>query len=178
MLATPRKMFLPPEVKMKADVDAPLPIGFGQTNSQPSTVRQMLKWLDPKPGEKILDVGSGSGWAAALLADLVGPNGFIYAVEKIPQLVRFGARNCKRAGVRNAHFFKAGREYGLSRFAPYDRILVSAAAAEVPGALLRQLITGGRMVIPVGNSIHVIDKVDDITFGDAEYPGFLFVPLL
>ncbi|MNR49297.1 Protein-L-isoaspartate O-methyltransferase [compost metagenome] len=102
----------------------------------------------------------------------------MYAVEKVPQLVRFGVQNCKRATVPNAYFFKAGKDYGLPQFAPYDRILVSAAATELPGALLSQLRAGGRMVIPIQSSIHVVDKIDDTTFEDAEYPGFLFVPLI
>ena len=176
--AAPRIEFLPLSVRDKAEVDAPLPIGFGQTNSQPSLVRQMLGWLDPRPGEKILDVGSGSGWTTALLATLVSEKGIVYAVEKVSQLVRFGAQNCKRVGARNVHFFKAGKEYGLSRFAPYDRILVSAAAEKLPGVLLDQLKVSGRMVVPIGSSIHVIDKIDTTTIQDTEYPGFLFVPLL
>jgi protein-L-isoaspartate(D-aspartate) O-methyltransferase len=96
----------------------------------------------------------------------------------VPQLVRFGAQNCKRASVQNVHFFQAGKEYGLPQFAPYDRILVSAAATELPGILLGQLRAGGRMVIPIQSSIHMVDKIDDGTFRDAEYPGFLFVPLI
>lgn len=178
MQAVSRSQFLPLGIKERARIDAPLLIGFGQTNSQPSTVRLMLKWLDPQPGEKILDVGSGSGWTTALLATLVGSKGVIYAVEKVPQLVRFGAQNCKRANVQNVHFFKAGKDYGLPQFAPYDRVLVSAAATELPGTLLGQLRDGGRMVIPIQSSIHVIDKIDNATFKDAEYPGFLFVPLI
>lgn len=178
MQAVSRSQFLPPGVRSRSRVDVPLSIGFGQTNSQPSTVRLMLKLLDPQQGEKILDVGSGSGWTTALLATLVGSKGVVYAVEKVPQLVRFGAQNCKRANIHNVHFFQAGKEYGLSQFAPYDRILVSAAATELPGTLLGQLRAGGRMVIPIQSSIHMVDKIDDGTFKDAEYPGFLFVPLI
>jgi protein-L-isoaspartate(D-aspartate) O-methyltransferase len=178
MQAVSRSQFLPPGVRARSRVDVPLSIGFGQTNSQPSTVRLMLKLLDPQQGEKILDVGSGSGWTTALLATLVGSKGVVYAVEKVPQLVRFGAQNCKRASVQNVHFFQAGKEYGLPQFAPYDRILVSAAATQLPGTLLGQLRAGGRMVIPIQSSIHMVDKIDDGTFKDAEYPGFLFVPLI
>lgn len=174
----PRTTFLPANVRERAELDRPLPIGFGQTNSQPSTVRLMLEWLNPQRGEKILDVGSGSGWTTALLAYLVGPKGSIYAVEKIPQLVRFGRENCKQAGVRNVRFFEAGSTYGLSEFAPYDRILVSAAASTLPKILLEQLKVGGRLVIPIGSSIHVIDKINGSTYQDAKNPGFLFVPLI
>lgn len=174
----PRTTFLPVDIRKKAELDRPLPIGFGQTNSQPSTVRLMLRWLDPQLEEKILDVGSGSGWTTALLAYLVGPKGSIYAVEKIPQLVRFGKENCEQAGVRNVQFFKAGSTYGLPDFAPYDRILVSAAASTLPKSLLGQLKIGGRLVVPVKGSIHVIDKIDESTYEDTENPGFLFVPLI
>src|SRR5665647_2106120 len=87
--AVPRIDFLRPEHKDQHELDVPLPIGSGQTNSQPSTVRQMLLWLDPQPGDKILDVGSGSGWTTALLAHLVGPTGTIYAVERILESVSY-----------------------------------------------------------------------------------------
>jgi len=105
--AVPRIDFLRPEEKDQHELDVPLPIGSGQTNSQPSTVRQMLLWLDPQPGDKILDVGSGSGWTTALLAHLVGPTGTIYAVERILELVQFGEENCRRMGVHNVLFFEA-----------------------------------------------------------------------
>lgn len=178
MQTVSRIKFLPPEVRRNAAVDAPLPIGFGQTISQPTVVRWMLKWLDPQSGEKILDVGSGSGWTTALLAYLVGLEGAVYAVERIPQLVRFGAQNCERLGVRNAHFFEAGTVYGLPDFAPYDRILVSAAAVELPADLFGQLKPGGSMVLPIKNSIYVIKKMSNSTYKATEHPGFLFVPLI
>jgi protein-L-isoaspartate(D-aspartate) O-methyltransferase len=176
--AIDRKEFLPDEVKEQAGLDAPLPIGYGQTNSQPSTVRMMLAWLYPEPGEKILDVGSGSGWTTALLAYLVRPIGKVYAVEKEPDLVTFGAENCKRIGVRNVRFFEATSNYGLPKFAPYDRILVSAAADTVPQDLLDQLKINGRIVIPVQNSVFVIDKTSEHNHTSTEHPGFMFVPLV
>lgn len=173
-----RSLFLPAEVRADADLDVPLPIGFGQTNSQPTTVRWMLEWLDPQPGDKVLDVGSGSGWTTALLAHLVGPKGRVYAVELVPELVQFGAHNAKRAGVKNARFFEAGEVFGLPDFAPYNRILVSAAAQEVPNELLVQLQIGGRLVIPVRSSIYVIDKTGRDKYESMEHPGFAFVPLV
>ena len=173
-----RADFLPDAVKDEADIDAPLPIGYGQTNSQPSTVRQMLIWLDPHPGEKVLDVGAGSGWTSALLAYLVGPDCNVLTVEKVPELVKFGAENCRRAGIRNAGFFAAADAYGLPDFAPYDRILVSAAASRLPLELLDQLKPGGRIVIPVQNSIHVVDKTSGDGYKDTEHPGYVFVPLV
>lgn len=173
-----RQDFLPENSKNLADVDAPIPIGFGQTNSQPSTVKMMLDWLEPQAGDKVLDIGSGSGWTTALLAYLVGSKGSVYAVEKIPELVEFGRHNCRRIGLTNVHFYEAGPAFGLPKFAPYDRILVSAASAELPQELLKQLNTDGIMVIPVKNSIFIINKTGETDYEIIEKPGFAFVPLV
>ena len=93
----------------KRILTSPLPIGFGQTISQPTTVKFMLSWLDAMPGDEVLDIGSGSGWTSALLADIVGPQGIVYAVERIPELVKFGRDNCRRLGIENVFFFQAGK---------------------------------------------------------------------
>src|ERR1051325_8765025 len=106
--SVPREHFLPAELRGHVNIDAPLPIGFGQTNSQPTTVRLMLEWLEPEPGNKILDVGSGSGWTSALLAKLVGPKGKVYAVELVPELVKFGQQNAAKLELRNLQFIQAG----------------------------------------------------------------------
>src|SRR6266576_291684 len=134
-----RSDFLPPDQIGTVDLDDPLPIGFGQTNSQPTTVRLMLEWLEVEPSNKILDVGSGSGWTSALLAYLTGPKGKVYAVEIVPELVNFGRENAEEAGFDNIEFHQAGKGYGLPRFGPYDRILVSAEANELPQELVEQL---------------------------------------
>jgi protein-L-isoaspartate(D-aspartate) O-methyltransferase len=176
--AVPRIKFLRPENRALYQVDVPLSIGYQQTNSQPSTVRMMLRWLDPQTGDKVLDVGSGSGWTTALLAYLVGSTGTVYAVEKIAELMKFGQENCRRLNIHNVRFFQAGKTYGLPAFAPYDRILVSAAAATLPNDLLDQLKVGGRIVIPTNTSINVIDRLDHETYEHKEHPGFVFVPLV
>lgn len=176
--AIDRANFLPPDMKHAAEFDSPIPIGYGQTNSQPYTVRLMLEWLDPRPGEKILDVGSGSGWTTALLAYLVGPKGRVYAVERVPELVEFGRQNAERAGVKNAEFYPAGEEFGLPDEAPFDRILVSASADELPQELIDQLKVGGKMVIPVQNDILEITKKTRGDLDIKKHPGFVFVPLL
>ena len=176
--AVPRIKFLRAEYKDQYELDVPLPIGFEQTNSQPSTVRQMLLWLDPQLKDRVLDVGSGSGWTTALLAHLVGPDGTIYAVERILELVQFGEENCRQMSVHNMLFFEAEKVYGLPEFAPYDRILVSASATELPAQLLEQLKIGGRIVVPTKTSIHVINKVTDQNYTHSEYPGYVFVPLI
>lgn len=175
---TPREYFLPDEVYEQAYHDVALPIGFGQTNSQPTTVRWMLEWLEPEESDTVLDVGSGSGWTSALLSRLVEPDGVVYAVEKIPELVEIGRENCRRLGIENIRFHRAGDAYGLPEYAPYDRILVSATAEEVPQELLDQLKPGGRLVIPVGQSIRIIEKTPEGAYETSERSGFLFVPLV
>jgi len=165
-------------VREFAGSDRPLPIGHGQTNSQPSTVRQMLRWLDAQPNQRVLDVGSGSGWTTALLAHLVGPDGRVYAVERIPELLRFGRGNCRAAGITNASFYKAGQKFGLSKQAPFDRILVSASADILPPELIEQLAPGGVLVIPVRYDIIVVKKGDDSKVTQQRHPGFAFVPLV
>jgi protein-L-isoaspartate(D-aspartate) O-methyltransferase len=172
-----RANFVPDHLNNQVFIDAPLPIGFGQTISQPTTVKMMLEWLEPQPGDKVLDVGSGSGWTAALLAHLVGPKGNVYALELIPELVEFGRQNAQRAGVANAKFFQAGKNFGQPKYAPYDGILVSAAARKVPQELIDQLADGGKMVIPVNNDILEIEK-DNGQTSTKKHPGFVFVPLI
>lgn len=173
--------FVPQDLESAALANIPLPIGQGQTISQPLTVAFMLEKLEPLPGDKILDVGSGSGWTTALLAYIVGKKGKIIGMERIKELCDFGINN-----VSKYHLIEGGRvkiicadgTKGYVNEAPYDRILVSAAAREVPKELKKQLKIGGRLVIPVGSSIWLIEKKSDKDFREVEYPGFAFVPLV
>lgn len=144
-----RRDFLPAHAREHAGVDAPLPIGYGQTNSQPTTVDNMLELLDVSPGHRILDVGSGSGWSTARLAELVGPTGAVYGVERVPELVAFGQENLAKYEFPWASITQAGTELGLAEQAPFDRILVSAMADALPETLVQQLAPDGLMVIPV-----------------------------
>jgi protein-L-isoaspartate(D-aspartate) O-methyltransferase len=148
--AAPRTAFLPRSQRREASYDGPLPIGHGQTNSQPSTVAAMLRLLDVKPGHKILDVGCGSGWTTALLAHLTGPTGRVLGVELEPDLVETGTRNLEAFDLPWAAIHEAvPGVLGLPGAAPYHRILVSAMARELPEELVAQLLSGGVMVIPV-----------------------------
>jgi len=177
-----RADFVLDEYKNQAYVNAPLPIGFNQTISQPLTVAFMLELLEPKPNEKILDVGSGSGWTTALLAYLVGENGRVIGLERIPELVALSEKN-----ISKYNFIKKGiveiinsdGAKGYRKEAPYDRIIAGAAATgDVPIYWRRQLKIGGRIVAPVGNSVIVIDKISKNRYNQKEYFGFSFVPLI
>lgn len=170
------------ELREEAEINTPLPIGFGQTISQPLTVAMMLEMLAPKRGDKVLDVGSGSGWQTGLLAHIVGAKGKVYALEVIPELKEFGARNVKALGFRNVQFILGDGWKGHPVAAPYDRIIVAAAAFEIPEALKAQLKVGGVMVIPVGSpyicAMTRLEKISEDDFEITKEPGFSFVPLV
>ncbi|MBD3209123.1 protein-L-isoaspartate O-methyltransferase [Candidatus Woesearchaeota archaeon] len=170
-----RKDFLPASLQAQAGQDHPLPIGYGQTNSQPYTVATMMEWLQPQQYQNILDVGSGSGWTTALLAHIVGPKGTVIGSEIVPELVTIGRKNLAKYDYPWATITQA-TETGHSEKSPYNRILVSAAADELPTKLLEQLADNGIMVIPIMNSIWVYTKKKDKTIGKEHY-GFSFVPL-
>lgn len=157
--------------------DFPLSIGYGQTISQPTTVVLMLELLEPKEGDKVLDVGSGSGWTTALLSHIAGKDGKVFGVEIVPQLIRFARRNLEKYNFKNEKIIQAGDTVGLAAEAPFDKILVSAAATKLPNDLVSQLKTGGRMVLPIENSLFLVEKFSDTNIKSTEYRGFVFVPL-
>ncbi len=173
-----RSDFVLPKYKDVAYQDAALSIGFGATISQPSVVLFMLNRLGPEPGQKILDVGSGSGWTSALLARTVGEKGKVFAVELMPELVEQSINNLSKYKFKNLSVQQAGKGLGLETEAPFDRILVSAAANQLPEELVSQLKVGGRMLIPIKNSVWQIDRIAADRVMSIEFEGFAFVPLI
>jgi len=173
--------FVPSDMDLQADIDMPLPVGCGQTISQPTTVAIMLELLDPHPKHKILDVGSGSGWTTALLSHIVGKEGKVIALETIKELCDLGRKNTDKFGFVKegiAEFYNMDGSSGNEARAPYDRILVSATANEVPEKLSSQLKIGGKLVMPVKNCLYYMEKIRENDFYEEEYPGFSFVPLV
>ncbi|HOK58304.1 MAG TPA: protein-L-isoaspartate O-methyltransferase [Methanothrix sp.] len=179
MSRVPRELFVPEELRPMAYEDRPLPIGYGQTISAPHMVAIMCDLLDLHEGMKVLEVGGGCGYHAAVMAELVGPSGHVYSVERIPELVEMARRNLERAGYRNVSMIAGDGTLGYSEQAPYDRISVAASAPDIPEPLKEQLRPGGRMVIPVGSysqDLLVVTKNHEIRVERAM--GVIFVPLI
>ncbi|MDO8474460.1 MAG: protein-L-isoaspartate O-methyltransferase [bacterium] len=194
-----REDFLPSDVKPLASLNEALPIGYNQTISQPLTVGFMLELLEPKRGDRILDIGAGSGWTTALLSHIVGKaeystipgkEGRVVGLEIIPELAEFGKKNVAKYGFIEKGIAKylcqdANKGYPLE--APYDGILVSATLPkkELPRAWREQLKIGGKIVVPIQESIWVFTKKparrgggSEHKFTEKEYPGFVFVPFV
>ena len=177
----PRHMFIPEGFRHLAYRDAPLAIGYSQTISQPTTVVAMTEALSVKSGQKILEVGSGSGWQAALLSQLVGVKGYIYSIEIVAELADYARRNIETLGINNVEIILRDGSVGLREEAPYDRIIVTAAAPDISDILLDQLNVGGIMVIPVGNmylqEMMVVRKKKS-SIEKKSIGNFAFVPLV
>lgn len=176
-----RKDFVPEEYRAEAYANHALPIGYNQTISQPLTVAFMLELLQPQAGDRILEIGSGSGWVTSLLAKIVGPSGKIYALERIPELEKFGRQNTAKYGFigkKIAEFHAFNAVNGFPEHAPYDKIISAASAAKTPEAWKQQLKIGGTIVTPIRDSVHKIKKISEEEFKDEEHHGFVFVPFI
>ena len=175
--AVDRKYFVPEALREETYIDYALPIGNGQTISQPSTVAFMLEKLAPQKGDRVLDIGSGSGWTTALLCHIVGEEGSVTGLERVSALVEQGEDNLSQFDFDHGCIKKAGEKLGVPG-EEFDRILVSAAADEIPEELFSQLKVGGILVIPVENSIYKFKKLSEEEIKTEEYYGFVFVPLI
>ena len=176
-----RADFVPQELKEKAYINEPLPIGKGQTISQPYTVAFMIELLQPKPGDRIFEIGFGSGWQTAILAEIVGGKGKIFAIERIKELFEFGTRNISKYNFIKKGIVKtilADATIGLEKYAPFNKIVAAASGNKMSEAWLKELKPGGRLVMPIKNSIWLYIKKSPQKFDKQEFHGFIFVPLV
>ena len=157
-----RSFFIEDDMKKYADLDEPLPIGFGQTISQPSLVLEMTRLLAPEKDSKVLEIGTGSGFQTAILAKMSGQ---VFTMERIMELMEKAKKRLEALNFTNIHYKVGDGSVGWEEHAPYDRIMVTAAANVLPDDLVDQLANGGRMVIPVGpphlQELQLITKTDD-----------------
>jgi len=178
MARIPRECFVPPEEQFSAYEDTPLPIGLNQTISQPLIIAVMTEALELKGKEKVLEVGTGSGYQSAILAELAR---LVVTVERLPSLAETARKTLNNLGYTNIEVHLAGETLGYQDKAPYDAIMVTAAAPRIPDDLLTQLAIGGRMIIPVGSRyVQELYKITRRKKGDLvqDLGGCRFVPLI
>jgi protein-L-isoaspartate(D-aspartate) O-methyltransferase len=182
MLAVKREDFLPPAIRYAAYADRPQDIGQGQTISAPHMVAIMVEAMRAEEGQRVLEVGGGSGYHAAVMAQIVGPNGHVYAVERLEQLAQRARANLESAGLSERVTVLVGDgSCGWADLAPYDRISVACAAPDVPEPMLRQLKDGGMLLIPVGGRhVQELTRITRVAtkFQKEGLGGCIFVPLV
>ena len=174
-----RHRFVPDALATVAYLNRPLPIGYGQTISQPFIVALMTDLMRVKPGDRVLEIGTGSGYQAAILAELANA---VYSIEIIAPLGKQAGERLKTLGYRNVQTKVGDGYYGWPEAAPFDAIIVTAAASHVPPPLLKQLKPGGRMVIPLGTQfmtqyLMLVEKQQDGSFTNRQIIPVRFVPL-
>ena len=175
----PRHEFVPESELDYAYNNEPLPIMKNQTISQPGVVTRMTEWLDVRDGQKILEIGTGSGWQSAILSYLVG-KGSVYSVEQHPELVKFAQKNLKKLNIDNVHVVLGDGSVGYLNESPYDRIIITAACDEIPLPLIEQLNEGGLILAPVGDSSQSLVLLQKTSKGIVEIKNqskYVFVPL-
>ena len=180
MLKIPRENFIPEHKKMYAYSDRPLEIGNGQTISAPHMVAIMCEALDIQKGQKILEIGAGSGYHAAVVAEIIGEKGHIYTIERFEKLAKFAEENLKRTSIKNVTVTTGDGSMGLEKYSPYDKIYVTCAAPKIPTPLIEQLKDGGKLLIPVGSlycDLKLIEKKSGKT-NTKNLGACVFVPLI
>lgn len=183
MLKVPREEFIPPENREYAYVDQPLPIGEGQTISAPHMVAIICEALQLKKGMKILEIGAGFGYNAAVVAELIGPEGHLFTTERIEPLARAAEENLKRTGYYQVTVLHTDGTKGLENEAPFDRIYATASAPKVPEPLKEQLKIGGRLLTPIGSQTYFQELVcivrqDQDKYKSRKLGGVAFVPMI
>lgn len=176
----PRHEFIPESELDHAYNNEPLPIMKNQTISQPGVVTRMTEWLDVKDGQKILEIGTGSGWQSAIISYLVG-SGSVYSIERHPKLVKFALENLKKLKIDNVHVILGDGNLGYPKESPYDRIIITAACAEIPSPLFDQLSENGLIIAPVGDSSQSLVLQKKTSKGMVEIKKqskYVFVPLI
>jgi protein-L-isoaspartate(D-aspartate) O-methyltransferase len=178
MRSVPRHLFVPEALRGRAYEDQPLPIGEGQTISQPYIVALMTELLEPQPGDRVLEVGTGSGYQAAVLSRLVGD---VYTLEIKPILAERSRTLLQELGFRNVHAREGDGYFGWEEEAPFDGIMITAAVDHIPPPLLRQLAPEGKMVLPLGNpfgyqNLVLVEKRGG-DYQVRQVTGVLFVPM-
>ena len=179
-LETPRELFVPDSLKNYAYVDTPLEIGDGQTISAPHMIAIMAEALDLKKGQKVLEIGAGSGYHAAIISKIIGKEGHVYTIERFSSLAEFAKKNLGKSNIKNVTVEIGDGSEGLQKYAPYDRIYVTCAAPDVPQPLIEQLKDNGKLMVPVGKMIcnlELIEKKGDNLI-KKNLGGCAFVPLV
>ena len=178
MRAVPRELFIPQSVRSQAYEDHPLPIGFGQTISQPFMVGLMTELLEPKKNHRVLEIGTGSGYQAAILSGLVGE---LYSIEIVPELARSAAETLRSLGLLNVTVREGDGYRGWPEKAPFDGIILTAAPPEIPQVLLEELKPGGRLIAPIGERVQqlvVMQKSGDGQVTTRSVLPVSFVPMV
>lgn len=183
MLKVPREEFIPPENRQHAYKDQPLPIGEGQTISAPHMVAMICETLELQEGMKILEIGAGFGYNAAVVAELIGPEGHLFTTERIESLAQMAEENLKRTGYDNVTVLHIDGTKGFKEEAPFDRIYATASAPKVPEPLKDQLKIGGRLLTPIGPQAYLQELVciirkDQHKFRSHKLGGVAFVPMI
>jgi len=159
-LETPRENFIPENQKQNAYADTPLSIGEGQTISAPHMVAIMCEELDLEKGQKILEIGAGSGYHAAIVSKIIGEKGHVYTIERFPDLANNAEENLKKENIKNVTVKTGDGSEGLEEYGPYDRVYITCAAPEIPPPLLEQLKDPGKIMVPIGNTFCMLTLLE------------------